>query len=160
VNDDRLDDAGVLELPVVSLPKAHPCSNCGECCTYVATQIDDPQSFGDYENVHWYLTHENVGVYIDWDGDWYIEFKTRCRNLTEARTCAIYATRPRVCSEFSFLDCEKNSGEKGWKHYFASHEQLLDFMRVKRPKAFARYMRKRRELLRKRERGIRARASG
>ena len=158
--NERTDGAGVLELPVLSLPKAHPCSGCGDCCTYVATQIDDPQSFGDYENIHWYLTHENVGVYVDWDGDWYIEFKTRCRNLTEAKTCGIYATRPRVCSEFSFTDCEVNSGEKGWKHYFESHEQLLDFMQKRRPKAFARYMKKRRELLRKRERGIRAGAGG
>jgi len=140
-----------LELPLVSLPGSHPCASCGDCCTYVATQIDDPQTFGDYENVHWYLTHENVGVYVDWDGDWYLEFRTRCRNLTEARTCAVYETRPRVCSEFSWTDCERNSGESAWKHYLHSPEDLLAFMRAKRPRAFARYMKKRRELLRKRK---------
>ena len=139
-----------LELPLVALPGAHPCANCGECCTYVATQIDDPGTFKEFENVHWYLTHENVGVYIDWDGDWFIEFRTNCRHLTTDKTCGIYRERPLVCSEFSFHDCERNSGEKGWKHYFHTQEEFVEFLRSKRPRAFERYMKKRRELLRKR----------
>jgi len=150
VNEGR-SPAGELELPLLSLPGAHPCAGCGDCCTYIATQIDDPKTFAEYENVHWYLTHENVGVYIDWDGDWYLEFQTRCRNLTEARTCSVYQTRPLVCSEFSSDDCERNSGESAWKHYFHSHEDLLAFMRTKRPRAFERYMKKRRLLVKKRE---------
>ena len=127
-------------------------AGCGECCTYVATQIDNPSTFRQYENVYWYLTHENVAVYIDWEGDWYIEFQTRCRNLTEAKTCGIYVDRPVVCSEFSWTDCEKNSGLQGWKHYFKSFEDLLGFMQAKRPKAFASYAKKRRALLKERER--------
>lgn len=144
---EKLDE---LELPLVTLPGAHPCASCGECCTYVATQIDDPKSFREFENVHWYLTHENVGVYIDWEGDWFIEFKTRCRHLTHAKTCAIYEDRPLVCSEFSFTECERNSGELAWKHYFHSQEEFVEFLRTKRPRSFERYMKKRRELLRKR----------
>jgi Fe-S-cluster containining protein len=141
-----------LELPLVDLPRAHPCADCGQCCTYVATQIDDPTTFKEYENLFWYLAHENVAVYIDWEGEWYLEFQTRCRNLTDARTCAIYAERPLVCSEFSFEDCEKNSGEQAWKHYFRSFDDLLGFMQAKRPKAFARYAAKRRALLKERAR--------
>ena len=148
----------ILELPLVTLPGAHPCANCGDCCTYVATQIDDPGTFKEYENLHWYLTHENVGVYIDWDGDWYLEFKTRCKNLTDAKTCGIYETRPLVCSEFSFNDCERNSGEPGWKHYFNSQEELVEYLRTKRPRAYERYQKKRRELLRKRKPSARSRA--
>ena len=150
--------AALLELPLVSLPGAHPCASCGECCTYVATQIDDPGTFKEYENLHWYLTHENVGVYIDSDGDWFIEFKTKCKHLTDAKTCGIYEERPLVCSEFSFNDCERNSGERGWKHYFHSQEELVEFLRSKRPRAYERYQKKRRELLRKRRASARARA--
>ena len=152
MNDDSQPVLHSLELPLLSLPGVHPCSGCGECCTYIATQIDDPSTFKEYENIYWYLTHENVGVYIDWDGDWYLEFQTKCRNLTEARTCGIYVDRPRVCSDFSWTDCERNSKEQGWKHYFKSYEDLLGFMQARRPKAFARYARKRREMLRARER--------
>jgi len=157
LSESRVDSAK-LELPLVSLPGAHPCANCGECCTYIATQIDDPGTFKEYENVRWYLTHENVGVYIDWDGDWYLEFKTQCKHLTDAKTCGIYEERPLVCSEFSFNDCERNSGEQGWKHYFHSEEELIDFLRTKRPRAWERYMKKRRELLRKRRASVRSRA--
>jgi len=147
-----------LDLPLLTLPSVHPCADCGACCTYVATQIDDPSTFQQYENIHWYLTHENVGVYIDWDGDWYIEFQTRCRHLTDAKTCGIYEERPLVCSEFSFLDCERTTGESAWKHYFHSQVELVDFLRQKRPRAYERYMRKRRELLRKRKASARSRA--
>jgi hypothetical protein len=79
VSENPTRSAAPLELPLVQLPSAHPCSSCGECCTYIATQIDDPQSFRDYDQIHWYLTHENVQVYVDWEGDWYLEFLTRCR---------------------------------------------------------------------------------
>jgi Fe-S-cluster containining protein len=98
LNDDSTRPSPTLDLPLVDLPGAHPCSGCGACCTYVATQIDDPSTFKQYENIYWYLTHENIGVYIDWEGDWYLEVQTRCRNLTEARTCGIYVDRPLVCS--------------------------------------------------------------
>ena len=141
-----------FELPLVQLPTAHPCAHCGECCTYIATQIDDPTSFRDYDQIHWYLTHENVQVYIDWEGDWYLEFLTRCRNLTEAKTCGAYVDRPRVCSEFSADECERNSGEVAHRYLFRSHEDLLGWMQAKRPRAFERYAKKRRELLKERTR--------
>lgn len=152
MSENQARGAAPLELPLVNLPSVHPCASCGDCCTYVATQIDDPQSFGDYENLHWYLAHENVSVYIDWEGDWYLEFQTRCKNLTDAKTCAIYRTRPRVCSEFSSDECERNSGEPAYKVLFRSHEDLMRWLEAKRPRAFARYMKKRRALIEARER--------
>jgi hypothetical protein len=162
LKDESQAPSIALDLPLINLPTVHPCSGCGECCTYIATQIDNPSTFREYENIYWYLTHENVGVYIDWDNDWYLEFQTKCRNLTEARTCGIYIDRPVVCSEFSWQDCERNSGEQGWKHYFKNYEDLLGWMQAKRPKAFARYAKKRGELLEERERSAasRARSSG
>ena len=157
MNDESQQPSITLDLPLLDLPGAHPCSGCGECCTYIASQIDNPKTFREYENIYWYLTHENVAVYIDWDNDWYLEFQTKCRNLTEAKTCGIYIDRPLVCSEFSWTDCERNSGEQGWKHYFKSYEDLLGWMQAKRPKAFARYAKKRRELLKERERSAASR---
>ena len=159
MNDDSEPRSITLDLPLVNIPVAHPCSGCGDCCTYVATQIDNPSTFKQYENIYWYLTHENVAVYIDWEGDWYLEFQTRCRNLTETRACGIYIDRPVVCSEFSWTDCERNSGLQGWRHYFKSYEDLLGVMQAKRPKAFARYAAKRRALLKERERSAASRSA-
>lgn len=141
-----------IELPLVAIPGTHPCHNCGDCCSYIATEIDNPTTFPDYENIYWYLTHKNISVYIDDEDDWFIEFRTQCEHLTEAKSCAIYQDRPKICSEFSWNDCEKNTDERAWKYYFSSYQDLLDWMEKRRPKAYETYMKNRRKLLRQRER--------
>jgi len=141
-----------LELPLLNLPSVHPCHNCGECCNYVAVEIDNPQTFKDYENVFWYLTHRHISVYVDWEGDWFIEFETPCEHMTAGKTCGIYETRPHMCSDFSWNECEKTTQERAWKHRFETPETFFEFMRDKRPKQFARYAERRGRMLRKRER--------
>ena len=141
---------GRIELPLASLPGVHPCSECGHCCTYVSVEIDNPSTFGDYDNAHWYLTHRGVSVYIDWEGDWFIEFETVCEHLTEARTCGIYEERPKICSDFSWDECEKTTKEAAWKYRFTTPDELLVFMREKRPRNYERYMKEREKLIAKR----------
>jgi hypothetical protein len=147
-----------LALPLVDLPRSHPCHGCAQCCRYIATQIDDPSAFRDYENIFWYLTHRDVSVYIDHEGDWYLEFRTVCRHLTPSNTCGIYAERPQICENYSFEECEITTRESGYRHRFESQPELLDWLRTRRPKAFARYMRKRRELLARRQSKAKVRA--
>src|SRR5436190_17100327 len=65
-----------------------PCAGCGDCCRYVTAQIKSPRSRVDYDEIRWFLLHENIQVFIDEDG-WYIEFATRCRKLDGWR-CSIY----------------------------------------------------------------------
>ena len=139
-----------LELALLDLPSAHPCHGCGQCCHYIATEIDNPSSFRDYDNLHWYLLHEDVCVYVDWEGDWFLEFRTTCRHLTPSRTCGIYEERPRICSEFSWDECEKSSDEPAWKYRFETYQELLDWLSKRRPKAYEKYTRARRKLVRKR----------
>jgi Fe-S-cluster containining protein len=139
-----------LELPLITLPGAHPCHACGQCCTYVAVQIDSPTSFEDYENIFWYTAHRGVSVYIDWEGDWYIEFETVCEHLTAERTCAVYAERPKMCSDFSPDECEVTTKERAWKYRFETPERFFEWLERKRPASFARYLKRRRQLLRKR----------
>jgi len=43
------------------------CKNCGYCCSYVTVQIDDPEDDIDWEEMKWWLCHENVLLYIDHD---------------------------------------------------------------------------------------------
>ncbi len=141
-----------LELPLLLLPNAHPCSGCGDCCTYVAVRIGSPRTNTDYDHIHWYLSHRGVAVYIDWDGDFYLEFQTRCEHLTPERTCGIYRERPEICAEFSWDECEKATGELGHKVRFDTPAQFTTWFGERRPRAFARYIAFRREKLASRDR--------
>jgi len=132
------------------LPTVHPCAECGHCCTYVSVEIDNPSVFKDYDNIYWYLTHRGVSVYICWEGDWFIEFETVCEHLSEARTCGIYEDRPGICSEFSWDECEKTTNEPAWKHRFTKPDELIAFMKEKRPRNYERYMKQREKMMRKR----------
>lgn len=40
------------------------CQGCSKCCEYVAMQIDTPETQDDFENIRWYLLHENVKVFV------------------------------------------------------------------------------------------------
>jgi Fe-S-cluster containining protein len=141
-------DAAPLELPLLNLPSAHPCHACGECCRYVAIEIDAPTTNNDYDQMHWYLVHGGVSVYVDWEGDWFVEFTTRCDHLTEGATCGVYEERPKICSDFSFEECEVTTKEPAARHRFDTLEQFLAWFRERRPKSYARYAAFRRDLLR------------
>ncbi len=157
MSERAAEGAEVLALPLLTLPDTHPCSGCGQCCTYIAVEIDKPTSFQDYDNVHWYLCHKDVSVYIDFEGDWYIEFQTRCEHLSEAATCEIYDDRPRMCSDFDATECEVTTGERAWKTIFHKPDELIEFMRTRRPKAYERYTRMRDTMIDKRRNPGRAR---
>ena len=137
----------VMELPLLHLPTTHACTDCGDCCTYLAVEIDAPTSFTDLEHVFWYLTHRNVAVYVDWEGDWFIEFLTVCEHLTDDKTCGIYEERPKICSEFSWNECEKTTGERAWKYHFDKPDQFFAWLEEKQPARFEKYMKGRRKLL-------------
>lgn len=141
-----------LELPLATLPSTHPCSSCGACCRYIAVEIDSPTAYQDYDHIYWYLTHRGVAVYLDWEGDWYLEFETVCEHLTHDATCGIYRDRPQICSDFSWESCERSTGEEAYKVRFERPEQFMGWLEERRPKAYARYAARRDKLLAKRER--------
>ena len=58
---------GKLELPLIQLPGSHPCHGCGDCCRYIAIEIDNPTSYADHDHLYWYLSHRDVSVYVDWE---------------------------------------------------------------------------------------------
>lgn len=140
-----------LELPLQVLPDVHPCQGCAGCCKYIATEIDSPTSMQDYEHIVWYIAHRDVAVYIDWEGDWFLEFTTVCDHLTEAQTCGIYRERPRICSDFSWNECEKTTQEPAYREHFAEPKQFVSWLEENRPKASAKYEKFRRKLIEKRE---------
>ena len=139
-----------LELPLLALPTTHPCKGCGACCRYIAIEIDSPTGYRDYDHIYWYLVHRNVSVYIDWEGDWFVEFQTVCEHLTDASTCGIYSERPAICSDFSWDTCEKTTGEDAHKVLWEEPGEFMAWLEAKRPKAFQKYVERRAKLLRSR----------
>lgn len=140
-----------IELPLAILPTAHPCNECGLCCTYIAVEIDNPSDFEDYDNIFWYLAHKGVSVYVDFESDWFIEFETVCKNLSAEKTCGIYEQRPHMCSSFSWDECEKTTQEAAWKFRFTTPDELFAYVEKKRPRNFERYVKERDKMRRKRE---------
>jgi uncharacterized protein len=55
-----------------------PCRECeAKCCKYFALQIDTPKRKSDFENIRWYLAHENVSVFVD-KRKWFLNVDNKC----------------------------------------------------------------------------------
>lgn len=105
------------------------CRRCrGLCCRYLAMPLDDPDTPGDFDDIRWYLAHEKVEVFVE-EGDWYIQFNTRCKRLDSKNRCTMYERRPRICRGYKTQDCEMTGDDYQYDHYFKTAEQLEEFAR-------------------------------
>jgi uncharacterized protein len=108
-----------------------PCQTCeSKCCRYFALQIDTPRAKDDFENIRWFLCHEDVAVFIE-KKKWYLEIKTKCRYLTKNNLCGIYDKRPLICREHDNSTCEMAAGHFNHTHSFDSLEEFDRYL-VKR----------------------------
>lgn len=129
-------------LPVIQKESDHPCFECAQCCTYVAIEIDTPTTMKEYDYIVWYLHHEGLSVFVDWEGAWYVKFETRCRHLTAQGLCGIYETRPAICKDFDWRECENHVKEEPPdKWLFEDAEAFVAWLRKRRPKSYARFQR-------------------
>lgn len=109
------------------------CEECNaECCQYVATEIDTPEDANDYDNIRWYLMHENINVFIDHDDDWYIEFKTVCSHLGTDNKCNIYEKRPAICANHGVSDgvCAFLGEDAPYKICFTNEVEFEKYMNI------------------------------
>jgi Fe-S-cluster containining protein len=105
------------------------CEYCtAVCCRYIALPIETPEEHGEFDDVRWYLMHENVSVFVE-DGEWYICFSTTCRHLQPDHRCGVYETRPRICRNYSTSNCDYHSGDYGWEQHFTCPEHLDQYVR-------------------------------
>lgn len=120
----------------VLTPTASPslvaCTDCAKCCTYVAVGINPPSRARWATDILWYLYHEDVSVYRDGDGEWVVQFETRCRQLAHDRLCKIYPHRPHICRSFDNRTCEVN--DPGGGRLFETPDQFLEYMKSERPR--------------------------
>jgi uncharacterized protein len=113
--------------------KQKSCDSCPAlCCKYIALQIDTPTCRKDWDNIFWYLYHENIIVFIDHDNNWIIEFKTKCKNLQPDYHCGIYETRPKVCRGLKTHECEHHNENSPYQEVFYSVEDLKKYLIMKK----------------------------
>jgi len=117
------------------VPTNQKCFHCtAGCCSDVVIELDYPDEFEDFDNIRWYLYHNNVFVYIeeeDGEDAWHVGFKTLCGALNEDYSCGVYAKRPEICREHSPKDCSEYTGPGAegprsdyYDAYFSTAEEL------------------------------------
>lgn len=100
------------------------CDRCaGLCCRYFALPLDNPKTAKEYDNIRWYLMHQNVVVYIE-KKQWYIGVLNPCKHLQPDNRCGVYETRPDICRKYSTDNCDYHGGEYDYEQLFTSAEQL------------------------------------
>jgi Fe-S-cluster containining protein len=104
------------------------CLECARCCTYVAISIDPPRGVRAAFEILRLLDHEDVSVRRDEEGDWYVQFDTRCGQLADDRRCRIYEHRPHICRGYDEDSCEVNRPSH-LRVYWTQAEFLADLRR-------------------------------
>jgi len=107
------------------------CDKCAAlCCRYFALPLENPKTARDYDNIRWYLMHDQVVVYIE-AKQWYIAVLTKCKNLQTDNRCGIYHTRPQICRGYSTDNCDYHGGEYDFEKLFTSAEELETYAKEK-----------------------------
>jgi len=103
------------------------CDQCAAlCCRYFALPIDNPDCKRDYDNIRWYLLHQNVVIFVE-SKQWYIGVLNRCRQLQSDNRCGIYLTRPAICRSYTTDNCDYHAGDYGYDQLFTSAEALWEY---------------------------------
>lgn len=103
------------------------CEHCpAACCRHIALPLDKPVGKRDYDDIRWYIMHENVSIFVE-EGDWYVQFQTRCRNLGADNLCRIYETRPDICREYEPGSCDYAGSSYTYDHLFTHPKQVEEY---------------------------------
>ena len=114
------------------MAKKVQCEKCtGLCCRYFALPIETPEDKGDFDDIRWYLCHEDVTVFVE-DGDWYLNIKNKCKHLSgKDNRCKIYNKRPNICRGYKHDDCDFVEGEYNYELHFTSDKQMEEYIKIK-----------------------------
>jgi Fe-S-cluster containining protein len=96
--------------------------------------LDEPKNKVDFDEIRWFVAHENVSVYRDHDKQWIVEFKTPCNYQNPDNTCATYETRPNVCARYEPKICTFNTEGKIYDKVMLKTPEDLDAYLAKRKK--------------------------
>lgn len=106
------------------MPKTCLCFRCpAKCCRYLSLQFDAPRKPSEFDKVRWYLSHEDVFVFVE-AGKWFLHLYSRCDNLRADNRCGIYDSRPRICRVYSNDDCDFTGSDYEWEAAFYTPAQF------------------------------------
>ena len=98
------------EAPVTLPFSKTKCGGCTAlCCSYFALEIDEPDEPSDFENLRWYIIHEDVQIFVD-DGVWYLQIFRKCSWL-DGNKCGNYENRPQICRDYTDELCDLDGPE-------------------------------------------------
>jgi Fe-S-cluster containining protein len=114
------------------MSKKNQCELCsGQCCRYFALPLETPEDRDDYDDIRWYLCHEDATVFVE-EGDWYINVKNKCRHLSSKdNTCKIYDHRPKICRGYDHDECDFVEGDYEYDMHFTDDKQMEEYIKVK-----------------------------
>ena len=119
------------------------CFKCkGFCCKYVTVDISEPETADDFDEIRWFLLHENVIIYkSEVKEEWCLEFRTPCKYLDQnTYLCKNYDNRPEVCKEYIIEECSKDEelSQKGTEIYLENEEDLMKYLKAYHPSMLSR----------------------
>ena len=102
------------------------CRDCtAECCKHIAVPIDPPATWEDYQKIKQYVCHDGVSCYLDVEGDWVVEFITKCGQLNGNRCMAWNTPKyPSICGEYEMRTCVMNEEGEYWEILFKTPEDV------------------------------------
>ena len=134
----------VMELPIIAPgTQAYTCAvSCGGgCCTYFSLPLDTPRTDRDFDDVRWYLMHDDTHVY-KLEGTWFLLSMRRCKYLRPDNLCGNYDARPEICREYDPGTCEF-TGTVPYDLYFKDDLELTAWLTQRKKERRARAAAKR-----------------
>lgn len=115
-----------MKLPVMSGTDSL-CDQCvALCCRYYAFAIDEPKTKRDFEDLRWYMLHEDTIIFVE-EGEWYVQVNRKCKALLPDNRCGIYENRPSICSAYRTVGCDWHGDEYEYDHLFTEPEQIASY---------------------------------
>jgi hypothetical protein len=116
------------------------CSGCVRCCTYVAVEVDAPDTPWQYDQYVWLLYHKNIWMYVEKGNHWYVQFETVCDKLAPNGQCTVHGAHPVLCKTYDARSCERRGVLSDVIARFKDGGDLVRWIAENRPRHHARYM--------------------
>jgi hypothetical protein len=116
------------------------CAGCVRCCTYVAVEVDAPDTPWQYDQYVWLLYHKNIWMYVEKGNHWYVQFETVCDKLSPQGHCTVHGKHPVLCKNYDARSCERRGVLSDVIARFKDGDDLVRWIAEHRPKHHQRYM--------------------